>query len=461
MERLPASQPSSRGFRGPRRTGQGLVEFALILPVLLILVFVVIEVARVLHAWLAVENGARFGVRYAVTGEFDGNYCVVYGHPGGVCLDPTEEDGARIPSIGDAVSAGAVAILRDATATTVGEGGFFKVTVCSNKPGLTYFASDPNTPQAAECRDDITLTPVEDAGGPGDRVSVTVDFDHPLITPILSEFWPVLHLSAKREGIVEQFRTARVVGLPATIAGPTFTPSITPTASDTPTPSDTPMPTETATLTPSPTPSPTPSCADIYITDFWDSGDDDLFASVQNDNAAQAFLVSTTLLWPDLDSATASEVNYLEWDGTHYMDSNDSSSPTGPVGSSEYMGGNSSGTWHADFNNQPPEGIWGFFQISLTFDFPGWGTCSMGATLSVPHGPTLTPSPTRTPSRTPTPGPSPTRTPTRTPSRTPTTGPSPTPTRTRTPTPTSTTGPSPTRTPTPTATATIDVCVDC
>src|SRR3970282_1289030 len=91
------------------------------------------------------------------------------------------------------------------------ERGFFKVTVCSNKTGLTYFASDPNTPQAAECRDDTTLTPVEDAGGPGDRVSVTVDFDHPLITPILSAFWPVLHLSAKREGIVEQFRTARVV----------------------------------------------------------------------------------------------------------------------------------------------------------------------------------------------------------------------------------------------------------
>src|SRR3972149_2109867 len=117
MECLPASQPSSRGFLKRRRTGQGLVEFSLILPVLLLLVFVIVEVARLLHAWLAVENGARFGVRYAVTGEFDDGYCIpLYGTP---CTTQAEEDGARIPSIGDAVKAGAVAVLRDDTVTSV------------------------------------------------------------------------------------------------------------------------------------------------------------------------------------------------------------------------------------------------------------------------------------------------------------------------------------------------------
>ena len=54
---------------------QGLVEFALILPVLLLTIFVIVELARVLHAWLAIENGARFGVRYAVTQEYDLAYC--------------------------------------------------------------------------------------------------------------------------------------------------------------------------------------------------------------------------------------------------------------------------------------------------------------------------------------------------------------------------------------------------
>ena len=53
------------------RRGQGLVEFALILPIVLIAFFAIIEIARVYHAWVAVENGARFGVRYAITGELD------------------------------------------------------------------------------------------------------------------------------------------------------------------------------------------------------------------------------------------------------------------------------------------------------------------------------------------------------------------------------------------------------
>src|SRR5688572_1267236 len=57
------------------RRGQGLVEFALILPILLLTIMTLIELARVLQAWLSIENGARFGVRYAVTGEYDTQYC--------------------------------------------------------------------------------------------------------------------------------------------------------------------------------------------------------------------------------------------------------------------------------------------------------------------------------------------------------------------------------------------------
>ena len=42
----------------------------MLLPVL----FVIIELGRLLAAWMAVENGARFGVGYAVTGEYQGLY---------------------------------------------------------------------------------------------------------------------------------------------------------------------------------------------------------------------------------------------------------------------------------------------------------------------------------------------------------------------------------------------------
>ena len=186
--------------RKPRSRGQTIAEFALTLPLILFVMFIIIELARVLYAWMAIENGARFGVRYAITGEFNDTYCDPF--PGHICDVTSEEDFARIPSIRDTAIAGAPGILNDLTALE-GQPGFFKVTVCSNKLGLIYFPSDTNSTSPARC------VPVEDAGSPGDRVIVTVDFEHPLIAPILSSWWPHLHLSARREGIVEQFRVAR------------------------------------------------------------------------------------------------------------------------------------------------------------------------------------------------------------------------------------------------------------
>ena len=58
-----------------RSRGQAMVEFALVLPVLLILLMTLIEVARLFSAWLIVENSAREAARYAVTGEFNPIHC--------------------------------------------------------------------------------------------------------------------------------------------------------------------------------------------------------------------------------------------------------------------------------------------------------------------------------------------------------------------------------------------------
>ena len=195
-----------------RFKGQALVEFALVLPVMLLLLFAIIEIARLLHAWVSIENGARFGVRYAVTGEYDQVYCA--GYPDGICDSQAEEDGARIPSIKDNALSGSAGILRD-LAAPAGASGFLKITVCSNKKDIVYFPSDSSTSTSADCQAN------EDAGGPGNRVSVTLDFDHPIISPIISSWMPKIRLTAKREGIVEQYRVARVVGLPATISVPT------------------------------------------------------------------------------------------------------------------------------------------------------------------------------------------------------------------------------------------------
>ncbi|NIV29495.1 MAG: hypothetical protein GWN58_08285, partial [Anaerolineae bacterium] len=49
-----------------RRRGQGLVEFALILPVLLFILLGIIEAAFVIQGYLTVQHAAREAARFAV-----------------------------------------------------------------------------------------------------------------------------------------------------------------------------------------------------------------------------------------------------------------------------------------------------------------------------------------------------------------------------------------------------------
>jgi hypothetical protein len=110
---------------------QGLVEFAIVLPILMIAILSIIEFGRLFHAWLAVENGARFGIRYAVTGEYNSANCVGGATGEGKCTNPADEVLARVISIHDVAWGGSESILRK------GEGqadntqpGFFHVVVC-------------------------------------------------------------------------------------------------------------------------------------------------------------------------------------------------------------------------------------------------------------------------------------------------------------------------------------------
>jgi len=52
-----------------KQKGQGMTEFALILPLLLLLLLGVIEAGRVIWAYITVQNAAREATRYAVTGR--------------------------------------------------------------------------------------------------------------------------------------------------------------------------------------------------------------------------------------------------------------------------------------------------------------------------------------------------------------------------------------------------------
>jgi hypothetical protein len=206
------------------RKGQGLVEFALILPVLLTAFFVIIELARLYHAWSAVENGARFGIRYAITGEFDSSNC------SGPCDDESEEETARIATVKDVTWAGSETIIRlDEGTGSQTDQGFFNITVCQPDnlvgPATTFDTYDCN--------------PAEDAGDPGEKVAVVVEFNHPVLVPIISNIVSEIRLTAQREATVETFREVKSDSAPGYSPPP-------PAPSYTPPPTATPLPTEAA-----------------------------------------------------------------------------------------------------------------------------------------------------------------------------------------------------------------------
>lgn len=54
----------TRARKPGRRRGQALVEFALVVPLLLLLIVIVIDFGRALYVQTAIQNGAREGARF-------------------------------------------------------------------------------------------------------------------------------------------------------------------------------------------------------------------------------------------------------------------------------------------------------------------------------------------------------------------------------------------------------------
>src|SRR5436190_24017207 len=55
--------------RRPKSVGQGLVEFALVAPILLLVIFGIIDMARLIQAQVTISNAARQAIRFAITGQ--------------------------------------------------------------------------------------------------------------------------------------------------------------------------------------------------------------------------------------------------------------------------------------------------------------------------------------------------------------------------------------------------------
>jgi TadE-like protein len=59
------TRPSTRPDHRRRSRGQGIVEFALILPVLMVLLLLTIDMGRLYFGWVATQNMARIAANYA------------------------------------------------------------------------------------------------------------------------------------------------------------------------------------------------------------------------------------------------------------------------------------------------------------------------------------------------------------------------------------------------------------
>ncbi len=266
------------------RYGQGLVEFAIILPILLMTMFVIIEMARVLHAWMVIENGARTGVRYAVTGEYDPLNCD-NGATDDKCMLSADEVEARVESIHAAAWAGSSSIVRvRELEANADEPSFFKVTVC-----------DPDDIDAPASTFDVHTCPgVEDPGNPGDLVTVVLEFNHPLILPGLSAIWPQLRLSAQRDATVETFRILQSYGSPPTVVPPP------------PPATNTPPPTPTESLPPG------PDCDKLNIVSWtWKTGR--FYIIVDDTNEQDGYLGSAFVDFPNYVDGHDYFLNHARW----------------------------------------------------------------------------------------------------------------------------------------------------
>ena len=324
---------------------------------------------RLLQAWLAVQNSARFGLRYAVTGEYNQDYCALAGNALGLSaadvfgtspaaydckvqraycesLPPGQqatcdaeqltaqlEDWARLPSILDAARSGAAGSAIDSSPAISGDyltyllthnlaqlgnpalSGYFHVTICSNRDAdedlvPDFMRDNTTTPETCLNFDANPTVYMDDAGGPGNRVRVTASYVHPMLLPLISSLWPKVPLFAWREGIVEQFRVSRISGVGGQIGiAPTMTatPTTTLTPSLTPTPTDTPTPslTPTPTSTATDTPTPTPTATPTPACDVLTVNGPLVF----NENDLEISLRNTSTNWP----VTIGQVSTL-WD---------------------------------------------------------------------------------------------------------------------------------------------------
>ena len=234
--------------------------------------------------------------------------------------------------------------------------------------------------------------PWMDAGGAGDRVTITVTYNHPLITPLgLAEY---VRMQARRSAVNESFRTTnaeRALGPSGFVLPPNEEPpppdsSGTPAAPDTATPLPTLGPPPTATFTSTPMPF---SC-DLLSARNVTFDRNRFFIQFSNENAQSTIMTASRVVWNQtklhvdypgaylgrkiINNAEANDIYWFGEDTTSPTDSR--SEGTFLTSANRNIPGNDSVvSWEGFFVNGPQALVtvlsqWDFDGTEFWFDHP-------------------------------------------------------------------------------------------
>jgi len=227
-----------------RSTGQALVEFAIMAVVLMMIIFIIIEAARILWAWGTVQNAAREGARYAITGQYDWPDCAV----SSLSKFNTPEycDDLRVASVISRTHKGLTGLPLNETSGAFEDKDYYQIEVWGvNQGGALQknFAGMPSMP-----------------------VIVRAYYRVPIISPFFSSILPSIPVFGQVTMYNESFGQLGG-GSNQGAALPPPIPAI-PTAGVTPSPTFTPTPdpsTNTPTAEPSNTPTSTPDFCRVHF----------------------------------------------------------------------------------------------------------------------------------------------------------------------------------------------------
>ncbi len=210
-----------------RERGQAITEFAMIIVFLLMVIFIIVESARVMWAWVTVQNAAREASRYGITGQFDPAF--------------QSDPNPRVSSIKNI----ARQELRGLRLNEVPNAAF--------EDDYYYLIEVYGVNEVGQLVRD-------DAGAPGKPLVVRVTYRVPIIVPLLNsivESIPVFgQLVENNEMFGQLGGTGQSEGLPPPLPQ-VPTPGVTPSPTPTSTPTETPLPSITPSNTPTSTNTPT------------------------------------------------------------------------------------------------------------------------------------------------------------------------------------------------------------